>query len=117
MYPCPSASEVKWHFGQVNCIIGRDDQDGFTMFNAIGHALHFGHAINTASGARSEVCIRTTSPRPSRGFASIGHSRPASAHPMWHRRTVTVAAAYPGRRPCDDGTQQQSRSDGESEDH
>ena len=57
VYPRRSASEVKWHFGQVNCIIGRDDQDGFTMFNAIGHALHFGQAINTASGARLGLFI------------------------------------------------------------
>jgi hypothetical protein len=32
------------------------------MFKAIGHALHCGQAINTASGVRSGVLIRSTSP-------------------------------------------------------
>jgi hypothetical protein len=29
------------------------------MFNAIGHASHFGHAIKTASGARLGVLIQS----------------------------------------------------------
>lgn len=53
----------------------------------------------------------------SRGFASIGNSSPMSAHPMWHRRTVAMAAADAGGGPCDDSAQQQSCGDGESEDH
>jgi len=102
-----SASEVKWHFGQVNCIIGRDDQDGFTMFTAIGHALHFGQPINTASAVGSGLFIRSISPAHySRDFASIGTSRPVCAHPMWHRRAIAVAAADSGGGPCDHSTQQ-----------
>jgi hypothetical protein len=38
-------------------MVGRDAQDGFTMFAAIGHAWHFGHAINTASAARLRFFI------------------------------------------------------------
>jgi len=102
----PSASGAKWHFGQVNCTIGRDDQDGFKMFTAIGRALHFGHVINTASAARLGLFIRSTSPTCSRGFASMGNSRPACAHPMWHRRTVAVAAADSGGGPGDDSAKQ-----------
>ena len=104
VYQRLSASEVKWHLGQVNCIIGRDDQERFTMFNTIGHALHLGHAINTASAA--SLGLHPIHPAGSCDFAPVGNSRPACSHPMWHRRTVTVAAAYTGGSPCDDGAQQ-----------
>lgn len=101
----PFCLREKWHFGQVNCIIGREDQAGLTMFKAIGHALHCGHAINTASGARLEFFI-LSHPVRSCDFALMSNSRPACAHPTWHRRSVAVAAAYTGGGPRDDSTQQ-----------
>src|SRR5437660_577306 len=62
--------------------MGRDAHDGFTMFTAIGHALHSGHALSTALAARVSLFFHPVRPLPLTCAMSGRYSTPPPAPPI-----------------------------------
>jgi hypothetical protein len=44
------STSLKWHFGQMNVSVSRENLEDFRVFTAIGHASHAGQATRVASG-------------------------------------------------------------------